>query len=199
MISDPTKRWKFNPADLADRKLWKQFAQAYEVAANRCSTEHAPWYVVPADRNWVRNAIVARIVRSALEEMDPQYPKARLGPEEDKDILNGALSRRGRAPSSAGERRAGARPGCRRTARRTASAACRAIMPPTITQPICWRLSAPAPCASASGTAPSTIAAVVIRIGRRRKRCRLDHRLGAAPALVLQTGWRNRRSGCRAW
>jgi len=83
-ISDPTKRWKFNPDDLADRKLWKEFAQAYEVAANRCSTEHAPWYVIPADRNWMRNAIVARIVRWALEEMDPKYPKPDWDPKKIK-------------------------------------------------------------------------------------------------------------------
>ena len=59
-------------------------------------------------------------------------------------------------------------------------------MPPTITQPICVRLSAPAPVASASGTAPSTMAPVVIRIGRRRSAGGLDHRVDHRPALLLQ-------------
>jgi PPK2 family polyphosphate:nucleotide phosphotransferase len=73
-VEDPTKRWKFNPGDLEDRALWDQYMRAYEDALTRCSTDHAPWHVIPADRNWVRNAIIARIVRETLEEMDPQYP-----------------------------------------------------------------------------------------------------------------------------
>ena len=74
-ISVPEKRWKFNPADLEDRALWDEFMAAYETAVNRCSTKHAPWHVIPADRNWVRNAVIARIVRETLEEMDPKYPE----------------------------------------------------------------------------------------------------------------------------
>jgi PPK2 family polyphosphate:nucleotide phosphotransferase len=56
-VADPTKRWKFNPGDLEDRKLWDQYMAAYDVALTRCSTDHAPWHVVPADRNWMRNAV----------------------------------------------------------------------------------------------------------------------------------------------
>jgi PPK2 family polyphosphate:nucleotide phosphotransferase len=74
-IEMPEKRWKFNPADLEDRKLWDDYMAAYETALTRCSTEHAPWHVIPADRNWARNAAIARIVRETLEEMDPKYPE----------------------------------------------------------------------------------------------------------------------------
>ena len=80
-IDDPTKRWKFNPADLKERKLWKHYMEAYELALTRCSTPWAPWYVIPADRNWYRNAVVARIVRRTLEEMDLKYPPAPKGIE----------------------------------------------------------------------------------------------------------------------
>jgi PPK2 family polyphosphate:nucleotide phosphotransferase len=73
-VSDPSKQWKFNPGDLDDRKLWDDYMAAYETMVNRCSTAHAPWHVIPADRNWVRNAAIAAIVREALEEMNPQYP-----------------------------------------------------------------------------------------------------------------------------
>jgi PPK2 family polyphosphate:nucleotide phosphotransferase len=73
-VDDPAKRWKFNPGDLDDRALWDKYQEAYEIALKRCSTEHAPWHVIPADRNWVRNATIARIVRETLEEMNPQYP-----------------------------------------------------------------------------------------------------------------------------
>jgi PPK2 family polyphosphate:nucleotide phosphotransferase len=74
-VADPAKRWKFNPADLEDRALWDDYMAAYETMVARCSTPHAPWHVIPADRNWVRNAAVARIVRETLEEMDPKYPE----------------------------------------------------------------------------------------------------------------------------
>jgi len=73
-VEDPEKQWKFNPGDLEDRKLWKEFEAAYEVMLKRCSTALAPWHVIPADRNWPRNRLVARIVRAALEEMNPKYP-----------------------------------------------------------------------------------------------------------------------------
>ena len=75
-LDDPAKHWKFNPGDLEDRALWDDYQQAYETMLDRCSTAHAPWRVVPADKKWRRNAIVASVVRTKLEEMDPQYPKA---------------------------------------------------------------------------------------------------------------------------
>jgi PPK2 family polyphosphate:nucleotide phosphotransferase len=76
-IEDPAKRWKFNPGDLDDRALWDDYMKAYDLAVQRCSTEHAPWHVIPADRNWVRNHVIGRIVRETLEEMNPQYPEAK--------------------------------------------------------------------------------------------------------------------------
>lgn len=74
-LEDPAKHWKFNPSDLEDRALWDDFQKAYEIALDRCSTEHAPWRVVPADKKWRRNAIVARVVHETLERMRPDYPK----------------------------------------------------------------------------------------------------------------------------
>jgi PPK2 family polyphosphate:nucleotide phosphotransferase len=73
-VVDITKRWKFNPADLDDRALWDDYMIAYEAALERCSTKHAPWHIIPADRNWVRNAAIARIVRETLEDMKPEFP-----------------------------------------------------------------------------------------------------------------------------
>jgi PPK2 family polyphosphate:nucleotide phosphotransferase len=74
-LNDPLKQWKFNPGDLEDRKLWDEYMAAYETMLARCSTAHAPWRLVPAEKKWRRNAIVARIVRGALEDMNPQ-PRA---------------------------------------------------------------------------------------------------------------------------
>jgi len=73
-VADPAKWWKFNPEDLADRKLWDEYMAAYETMLKRCSTANAPWHVVPADRHWARNAVISRIVRETLEDMGPKYP-----------------------------------------------------------------------------------------------------------------------------
>lgn len=73
-ITEEHKRWKFNPGDLEDRKIWPDFMNAYETAVQRCSTEHAPWYIVPADSRTRRNAMIARIVRGTLEEMNLSWP-----------------------------------------------------------------------------------------------------------------------------
>ena len=78
-LEDPTKRWKFSPDDLAERKHWDDYISAYQIALGRCSTQWAPWFVVPADRKWYRNAVVARIVRSTLEGLDLTYPSEMPG------------------------------------------------------------------------------------------------------------------------
>lgn len=70
----PAKRWKFNPSDLEDRKLWNEYQQAYETMLQRCSTPWAPWHVIPSDSRSRRDAIAARLIRGALEDMKPEYP-----------------------------------------------------------------------------------------------------------------------------
>jgi PPK2 family polyphosphate:nucleotide phosphotransferase len=74
-LDDPTKHWKYNPGDLAERSRWDDYQQAYQDALTRCSTTVAPWYVVPADRKWYRNWAVATLLRHAFADIDPQYPK----------------------------------------------------------------------------------------------------------------------------
>ena len=73
-LADSNKRWKFNPDDISERQYWDEYVAAYELALQRCSTIEAPWFIVPADRKWYRNAIIARIVRCTLEAMDLRYP-----------------------------------------------------------------------------------------------------------------------------
>jgi PPK2 family polyphosphate:nucleotide phosphotransferase len=73
-LEDPCKRWKFNAADLDDRRRWDQYTAAYDIALERCSTTHAPWFVVPSDSKTRRNALVARLVRGTLEDMAPEPP-----------------------------------------------------------------------------------------------------------------------------
>ena len=77
-LMDPTKRWKFNPRDLEEREFWPDYQVAYDAALFRCSTDSAPWYVVPANKKWYRNWAITRILIETLEEMDPRYPEPDL-------------------------------------------------------------------------------------------------------------------------
>lgn len=79
-VDIPRKRWKFNPGDLEERQFWDDYMAAFELAIERCSAPWAPWYVIPANRNWYRNALVARILRSTLEAMNPAYPDPAFDP-----------------------------------------------------------------------------------------------------------------------
>jgi PPK2 family polyphosphate:nucleotide phosphotransferase len=78
-VDDPTKRWKFNAADLAEREHWDAYQEAFAEAIERTSTKHAPWHVIPADRNWYRDWAVLGILVEVLERLDPQYPAAPAG------------------------------------------------------------------------------------------------------------------------
>ena len=75
-LDDPTKQWKISEADYAERKLWPQYMAAYEEALSRCSTAHAPWFVIPGNHKWFRNLAVARVVVEHLEGLGLKYPKA---------------------------------------------------------------------------------------------------------------------------
>jgi PPK2 family polyphosphate:nucleotide phosphotransferase len=85
-LDDPAKNWKFNPGDLEDRKLWDDYQGAYEEALTRCSTKHAPWRVIPADKKWRRNALISSIVRATLEDMNPKYPAPAWKPSDFKIV-----------------------------------------------------------------------------------------------------------------
>ena len=71
---DPTKRWKVNVGDIEERARWDDYIAAFDEALTRCSTEVAPWYVIPSNRKWFRDLAVGQIVADVLEELNPQYP-----------------------------------------------------------------------------------------------------------------------------
>ena len=80
-LADPEKHWKFDPADLVERKSWDAYQTAFDDALTRCSTPYAPWHVVPANRKWARNVMVAQTIADTLEAMDPRFPEPREGLE----------------------------------------------------------------------------------------------------------------------
>ena len=73
-LDDPDKHWKFRVGDLAERKLWDSYMAAYEDMLARCSTDVAPWYVIPANKKWFRNLAVAEIVADAMDDLHCVYP-----------------------------------------------------------------------------------------------------------------------------
>ena len=74
-LANPVKHWKLNPEDLVDRARWDDFQTGYEDLMERTSTEAAPWYVIPADRKWYRNLVVARIMVDTLCGLNMDFPK----------------------------------------------------------------------------------------------------------------------------
>lgn len=80
-LDDPTKRWKFRLGDLAERKRWSEYMQAYEDVLSKTSTKHAPWYIVPANRKWFRDLLISTVLVETLEGLKMKYPE----PEENLD------------------------------------------------------------------------------------------------------------------
>lgn len=73
-LDDPNKHWKFNVGDLKERALWSDYMDAYEAALIKTSTEQAPWYIVPANRKWLRNFIISTVIVETLEGLEMSYP-----------------------------------------------------------------------------------------------------------------------------
>jgi PPK2 family polyphosphate:nucleotide phosphotransferase len=74
-LADPTKNWKIAPSDFSERKYWEDYQAAYEEALTRCSTQHAPWFIIPADHKWFRNWAVSQVIVETLESLQMKVPK----------------------------------------------------------------------------------------------------------------------------
>jgi polyphosphate kinase 2 (PPK2 family) len=75
-LDNPNKQWKFRLGDLEERKLWPEYMRAYEAVLSKTSTDWAPWYIVPANRKWYRNFVVASVLVETLKGLDMQYPQS---------------------------------------------------------------------------------------------------------------------------
>lgn len=80
-LDRPDKHWKFNPEDLTERAHWDEYMNEFSTTLSKCSTDHAPWYVVPAERRWFRNLLITKVLVDTLTKMDPQPPKVDFDPE----------------------------------------------------------------------------------------------------------------------
>lgn len=80
-LDTPEKNWKFSSGDLPVREQWNEYMKAYETVLERCNTDYAPWYVIPANRKWYRDLVVIRTIVAALKDMNPTYPPPEPGLE----------------------------------------------------------------------------------------------------------------------
>lgn len=74
-LDDPARQWKISEADYRDRAYWVDYQRAYEDALSRCSTDTAPWFVIPANHKWFRNLVISRIVVEYLEALRMRFPE----------------------------------------------------------------------------------------------------------------------------
>jgi PPK2 family polyphosphate:nucleotide phosphotransferase len=79
-LKDPNRQWKFSPEDLVKRRQWSEYQKAFETMLTRCSTRHAPWYLIPADRKWFRNLAVSQIVATEMGRMPLRFPEPAYDP-----------------------------------------------------------------------------------------------------------------------
>ncbi|WP_318212076.1 MULTISPECIES: PPK2 family polyphosphate kinase [unclassified Streptomyces] len=86
-LDNPEKHWKFNAGDIEERRMWPAYQKAYAIALERCTTDEAPWYLVPADRKWYRNWAISRLLLEHLEALDPTYPPGDFDVEESRRLL----------------------------------------------------------------------------------------------------------------
>ena len=71
---DPARHWKISEADYTERGYWDDYTEAFEAALEKCSTENAPWFIIPSNHKWFRNLAVSRIIREYLESLSMQFP-----------------------------------------------------------------------------------------------------------------------------
>jgi PPK2 family polyphosphate:nucleotide phosphotransferase len=92
-IDEPDKNWKFSLADIQERKFWKQYMKAYEECLSATSTNHAPWYVVPADDKENARLIVSRIVLDTLEGLKMSFPKTDAKRQRELQLIRTRLAK----------------------------------------------------------------------------------------------------------
>jgi PPK2 family polyphosphate:nucleotide phosphotransferase len=92
-LDEPEKHWKFSAADVRERSHWKEYMQAYEEAIQATASEHAPWFVVPADEKWFTRLVVAAAIVETLEGLDLAFPKVPGSKREELALARAQLAK----------------------------------------------------------------------------------------------------------
>ena len=90
-LDDPSRHWKISESDYSEREFWNDYQEAFEDAISKCSTTHAPWYIIPANRKWFRNLAVSQILVDKLESLDMKFPEPKVNIDEIKKKYHAAV------------------------------------------------------------------------------------------------------------
>jgi PPK2 family polyphosphate:nucleotide phosphotransferase len=90
-LEDPNRQWKISESDYTEREHWQDYQEAYEEAISKCSTNYAPWYIIPANHKWFRNLAVSQILVDTLESLSMKFPAPTVNIEEIKKKYHEAL------------------------------------------------------------------------------------------------------------
>ncbi len=97
-LDEPEKNWKFSAADIHERKYWDEYQKAYEDMIRNTATQHAPWYVIPADNKWFTHLAVSAAIVETLEELGLAYPKVDAAKRKELQAARQTLAKKGRGP-----------------------------------------------------------------------------------------------------
>lgn len=92
-LDKPAKNWKISESDYSERPYWDDYTKAFEEALRRCSTEHAPWFIIPSNRKWFRNLVVARILVAAFESFDMKFPEPSVDLDEIRQLYHAEVKK----------------------------------------------------------------------------------------------------------
>ena len=99
-LDDPGRQWKISDSDYSERKLWDKYIDAFEAALSKCSTEQAPWFIIPSNHKWFRNFAVSQIVADAMEDMKLSLPKLTVDLQKIRKLYHRAIGNGHKAKNS---------------------------------------------------------------------------------------------------
>jgi PPK2 family polyphosphate:nucleotide phosphotransferase len=99
-LDDPTRQWKISDSDYSERKLWDKYIDAFEAAISKCSTKHAPWFIIPSNHKWFRNFAVSEIVARAMDDMNLSLPKPTVDLQKIRKLYHQAADDRRKTKKS---------------------------------------------------------------------------------------------------
>ena len=94
-ITDPARHWKISDGDYAERPFWDAYTEAFEAALSKCSTEHAPWFVIPSNHKWFRNLAISQIISKKLESLGMKFPAPSVDINEIKKKYHNIVEQEG--------------------------------------------------------------------------------------------------------
>ena len=94
-ITDPARHWKISEGDYAERPFWDAYTDAFQDALGKCSTEHAPWFIIPSNHKWFRNLAISRIVAETLESLNMKFPEPTVDIDEIKKKYHAIVEQEG--------------------------------------------------------------------------------------------------------